>query len=166
MISNNMLEHIRKSIEEGELFDSHVPVVKQLLDGFDEQAIIIMQLQSDNAELLLSRDMEHERHQMARKEIEQVRRDCDYAVSSQAESIRHLEFSVTTQASEIARLKAQLAITWQPVADGDFDCDCSDSECRNKYTIEADGIFLTISEGDDFLTVDLGSRRLCKQVQP
>ena len=68
--------------------------------------------------------------------------------------------------AEIARLKAQLAATWQPVADGDFDCDCSDSECRNKYTVEADGIFLTISEGDDFLTVDLGSRRLCKQVTP
>lgn len=59
MISNNMLEHIRKSIEEGELFASRVPVVKQLLESFDEQT------------------------------------------------------------TEIARLKAQLAATWQPVADGD-----------------------------------------------
>ena len=73
MISKNMLEHIRKSIEEGELFASHVPVVKQLLESFDEQSATIIRLQSDNAELLLLRDMEHERCRAARQEADNMR---------------------------------------------------------------------------------------------
>ena len=73
MISDNMLEHIRKSIEEGELFAAHVPVVKQLLESFDEQSATIIRLQSDNAELLLLRDMEHEHCRAARQEADNMR---------------------------------------------------------------------------------------------
>ena len=46
MISDNMLEHIRKSIEEGELFAAHVPVVKQLLESFNEQSATILPAES------------------------------------------------------------------------------------------------------------------------
>ena len=38
-------------------------------------------------------------------EIERLRHDCDYAVSEQAESIRHLEYSIAIQADEIERLR-------------------------------------------------------------
>lgn len=49
MISNNMLEHIRKSIEEGELLPAHVPVVTQLLESFNEQTAEIVRLNSQLA---------------------------------------------------------------------------------------------------------------------
>lgn len=57
MISNNMLEHIRKSIEDGELFAPHVPVVKQLLESFDEQASEIARLRASRLAIVESLDL-------------------------------------------------------------------------------------------------------------
>ena len=56
MISDNMLEHIRKFIEEGELFAAHVPIVKQLLESFDEQTTEIAQLRASRLAIVESLD--------------------------------------------------------------------------------------------------------------
>jgi len=62
-----------------------------------------------------------------------------------------------------AAADAVLACGWQPVADGEYKCDCSAFECTHTFEIEADGIFFTAKADGDAITVDLGGRMVCKR---
>lgn len=73
------------------------------------------------------------------------------------------EASETVKASWEAAADAVLACGWQPVADGEYKCDCSTPECTHTFEIEADGIFFTAKADGDAITVDLGGRMVCER---
>lgn len=65
-----------------------------------------------------------------------------------------------TLKAENERLKAQLAETWQPVADGEvIHCACGEVNCFNVHTVTLDG---SVLESED-AGITLGNLRLCRK---
>lgn len=67
---------------------------------------------------------------------------------------------LATAQAENERLKAQLAETWQPVADGEvIHCACGEVNCFNVHTVTLDG---SVLESED-AGITLGNLRLCRK---
>lgn len=73
---------------------------------------------------------------------------------------------LATATAKIARLKAQLAETWQPVSDGTYPCAC-EGGCDASFTYETDedyGAILRVKKPTNGEWINLGEYRLCRKV--
>lgn len=142
--------------------------VKQTFQSYDIPVALVMRDEYEKALAECNEDSGNLRNELSKAlaHLAELEAQLDAAVTRlNAKSERIVELEAQLQAAQYQAALKWPGV-WHPINEDEIKCDCSDQECVNVIEVEDGGLFVTLRDGDTFVTVALPDDiRLCRKVQ-